>query len=199
MNTRVLNPLAIALGTVLLASCATVPKELAGTYAEITPQQASSGNVSGSSVRWGGQIIQTEPGPHDTCIYVLGKPLASDDARPEMSRDSTGRFVACKEGFYDPEVYAKGREVTVTGVLQGVVTHKVGDYEYPYPRVNAAAIHLWPIPVVYNRAYNAWNDPFWGPGWGAWGPWGYDPFWYAPPVIVVRPPPPPPPPPPPKG
>ena len=199
MNTRVLKPLAMALGTVLLASCATVPKNLAGSYAEITPQQASNGNVSGTSVRWGGQIIQTEPGHQDTCFYVLGKPLASGDARPEMSRDSTGRFVACKQGFYDPEVYAKGRDITVVGVLQGVVTRKVGDFEYPYPRVAANAVHLWPVPVVYRRGYyGGWNDPFWGPGW--WGPWGggwgYDPFWYAPgPVVIVRPAPPPPPPP----
>ncbi len=199
MNTRALKPLAMALGTVLLASCATVPKNLAGSYAEITPQQASNGNVSGTSVRWGGQIIQTEPGHQDTCFYVLGKPLASGDARPEMSRDSTGRFVACKQGFYDPEVYAKGRDITVVGVLQGVVTRKVGDFEYPYPRVAANAVHLWPVPVVYRRGYyGGWNDPFWGPGW--WGPWGggwgYDPFWYAPgPVVIVRPAPPPPPPP----
>ena len=204
MTTRMLKPLALALGTVLLASCATVPKELAGSYADITPQQASNGGVSGTAVRWGGDIIQTEPGRNDTCFYVLGKPLASNDARPRSSSDSIGRFVACKRGFYDPEVYAKGREITVTGMLQGVITRKIGDYEYPYPRVEANAVHLWSLPVMYNRGYyNSWNDPFWGPGWGGgWGgPWGYDPFWYAPgPVVIVRPaPPPPPPPPPPKG
>lgn len=195
-KSRVVKPLAIALGTALLASCATVPKELAGSYADITPIQASQGNMSGTAVRWGGQIIHTEPGPGDTCFYVLGKPLASDDARPRASSESLGRFVACKHGFYDPEIYAKGRQITVTGTLDGVVTRKVGDYEYPYPRVQANAVHLWPLPVVYNRGYDrGWYDPFWGPNW--WGPWGYDPFWYAPqPVIVVRPAPPPPPPPP---
>lgn len=194
MNIRPIKPLAIALGTLLVASCATVPKDLTGQYAEITPQQASNGNVSGTQVRWGGVIIETEPGPQNTCFYVLGKPLDSSDARPQAARDSTGRFVACKHGFYDPEVYVKGREVTVTGTLQGVVTRKVGDYEYPYPRVDASVVHLWAVRPVYTRGYsNAWNDPFWGPGW--WGPWGYDPFWYAPPpVIVVRPLPPPPPP-----
>ncbi len=208
MKTRVLKPLAMALGTVLLASCATVPKDLAGSYADISPQQAGNGSVSGASVRWGGQIIQTEPGHDHTCFYVLGKPLDSSDARPELSRDSTGRFVACRQGFYDPEVYAKGRAITVTGVLQGVVTRKVGDYEYPYPRVEAGAVHLWPVRMAYSRGYySRWNDPFWGgPGWwGPWGGWGYDPFWYAPAPVVVVPdvdppaPPPPPPPPPPKG
>lgn len=195
MKIRPIKPLAIALGTVLLASCATVPKDLVGQYAEITPQQASNGGVSGTQVRWGGVIIETDPGHDNTCFYVLGKPLDSGDARPQGVRDSTGRFVACKQGFYDPEVYAKGREITVTGMLQGVVTRKVGDYEYPYPRVEASVVHLWPVRPVYERGYyrNTWNDPFWGPGW--WGPWGYDPFWYAPPpVIVVRPVPPPPPP-----
>ncbi|EQD59053.1 Outer membrane lipoprotein Slp, partial [mine drainage metagenome] len=82
------------------------------------------------------------------------------------------RFVACHPGFYDPEVYAKGRELTVTGTLQGTVVRRVGQYDYPYPRVVADAIHLWPIRVAY-RGYYGYNSSFYSPFWGL----GYSPWW----------------------
>ena len=172
MSYQVLKPLAVTLAVLGLASCATVPRELAGHYAAITPQQASAGAVAGTQVRWGGKIIETDPGRGETCIYVLGKPLNSSDARPRISADSIGRFVACHPGFYDPEVYAKGRELTVTGTLQGTVVRRVGQYDYPYPRVVADAIHLWPVRVAY-RGYYGYNSSFYSPFWGP----GYSPWW----------------------
>jgi outer membrane lipoprotein len=199
MHLHNLKPLAIALAVAGLSACATVPRDLAGQFTALTPQQASDGGASGARVRWGGEIIQTEPARDQTCFYVLGKPLDTGDARPIAHADSIGRFVACRQGFYDPEVYAKGRELTVAGVLQGTVVKKVGDYDYPYPRVVADAMHLWPVRMRYARQPDPFYDPFWGPWYNPWwgGPFGYG---FGPPVYVVRqaPPPPPPPPPPPK-
>jgi outer membrane lipoprotein len=145
-------------------------------------------------VRWGGEIISTEPGQQSTCFYVLGRPL-DDQARPVRSgnNDSQGRFVACRAGFYDPEVFARGREITVTGAIQGTMTRKVGDYDYNYPRVDANVVYLWPKrPAVVGYPYGpGWYDPFWGPYWGPWGPywgggWGWGGGWYGGGVIVVR-------------
>jgi outer membrane lipoprotein len=74
----------------------------------------------------------------------------------------------------------------------------VGDYDYPYPRVEANVVYLWPKrPVYVNTPYPpGFYDPFWGPGWGPWGGYGYGYpyYWNRPRVIVVRPAPPPPPP-----
>jgi outer membrane lipoprotein len=186
--------LSLAALSTLLAACATVPQPLQGNFATVTTAGAQQGGANGTQVRWGGNIISTEPGQQSTCFYVLAHPL-DNEARPVSDNTNTqGRFVACRPGFYDPEVFKPGREITVTGAVQGVVTRKVGDYDYAYPRVEANVVYLWPKrPVVVGYPYGpGWYDPFWGPYWGPgwgpyWGGWGAWGGWYAPSrVIVVR-------------
>ncbi|QAU23896.1 Slp family lipoprotein [Dyella sp. M7H15-1] len=177
--------LSLAAACALLAACATVPQPLQGNFANVTSLNAQQSSANGTQVRWGGDIISTEPSQQSTCFYVLGRPL-DNEARPVRNNNSQGRFVACRTGFYDPEVFKPGREITITGAIQGTMTRKVGDYDYAYPRVEAEVIYLWPKrPVVVNYPYYGpgWYDPFWGPYWG--GPyWGWGGL-YAP-VIVVR-------------
>ena len=189
------RPLTLVAALALLGGCATIPKPLEGNFANLSTAAAQQGGAGGTRVRWGGEIIKTEPGPQQTCFYLLSRPLDSQ-ARPVAGSagDNQGRFVACRNGFYDPEVFTRGREMTVTGTLHGTVSQKIGDYDYAYPRVVADVVYLWPkrVPVVsYPPGF---YDPFWGPGWGPgfYGPWGY-PYWGGPNVIVVRPLPPPPP------
>lgn len=176
----------VAVGALALGACATIPKPLEGTYTQVSPQTARSGASNQAQVRWGGQLIKTEPSQGQTCFYVLSHPLDSQ-ARPRVDQPSEGRFVACHSGFYDPEIFTRGREVTVTGTLHGIVSRKVGDYDYPYPRVEAQTIYLWPKRPRYIMYRDPWYDPwgpwpYWGPG-GFWGP-AYYPYYYAPPVIV---------------
>lgn len=190
------RPLSLAAALALLAGCATIPQPLAGNYTSVSTSSAQQGAARGTQVRWGGEIIKTEPGPQQTCFYLLSRPLDSQ-ARPEAgtSGDHQGRFVACRNGFYDPEVFTRGREVTVTGTLNGTLTDKVGDYDYAYPRVEANVVYLWPKRQVYNGYRGGYGpgfyDPFWGPGfYGPWGGgWGY-PYggWGRSSIIVVRPP-----------
>ena len=182
-------------GALALGGCATIPQPLAGNYAPVSLNAARNGAAHATPVRWGGEIVETEPREQQTCFFVLAQPLDSQ-ARPKRGEESLGRFVACKEGFYDPEVFAKGRELTVTGTLDGTVQHKIGQFDYTYPKVEANNVYLWPRrPLYIARPYDAWGpwgpcDPFWSPwgcGWGWGGPW-----YYPPPVIVVpRPAPPP--------
>lgn len=189
-------------GALALGGCATIPQPLAGNYAPVTLDAARSGTANAAQVRWGGEIVETQPQEQQTCFFVLAEPLDSQ-ARPKAGGESLGRFVACKQGFYDPEVFAKGREITVTGTLNGTVQHKIGQFDYAYPKVEASNVYLWPKrPLYIQRPYDPWDrwgpwgDPFWG-GWGPWG-YGYSP-WYAPPRVIVVPRNPPPPPPPKKG
>lgn len=152
-----------------LTACATVPQPLKGDFAKVSLHTAAQSQ--GTRVRWGGEIIETVPDTDHTCIYALSRPLNSQ-ARPQSQDDSMGRFVACHSGFYDPAVFTKGRDITVVGTLDGTVTRKVGEYDYPYPRVAADTIYLWPRPTVDRRAwrdpfmYNPmWRSPFWNPYW----------------------------------
>ncbi|GAB3036496.1 MULTISPECIES: Slp family lipoprotein [Oleiagrimonas] len=176
----------VAAGALTLGACATIPKPLEGTYAQVTPQAARSGASNTAQVRWGGQIIRTEPEAGHTCFYVLAHPLDAS-ARPRVNVSGEGRFVACHSGFYDPEIFVRGREVTFTGTLHGIVSEKVGKYDYPYPRLEANTVYLWPKRPRYTTVYrDPWYDPFWGPSpfWGSgyWSPYYYP---YAPRVIVV--------------
>lgn len=187
------RPLALVAAIALLGGCATMPQPLQGNYADVTSASVQPGSASGTRVRWGGEIIKTEPGPQETCFYILGRRL-DIQARPELGNtgDSQGRFVACHNGFYDPEVFTRGRELTVTGTLEGTVTKKVGDYSYPYPRVKADVVYLWPKrPIYVGTPYPpGFYDPYWGGPWGwgygPWGGWGGG-YWGGPRVIVVRP------------
>jgi outer membrane lipoprotein len=188
------KPLIIAAATLALGACATVPQPLVGNFAPVTTAGAQQGGAGGTKVRWGGEIIKTEPGPQQTCFFILSQNL-DDQARPAGKEgDNQGRFVACRDGFYDPEVFTRGRDITVTGTLHGTVSQKVGDFDYAYPRVEADVVYLWPKRVIYNNAYPYGPygyDPFWGPGfgpyWGGWGGWGYGGFGggYRSRVIVV--------------
>ncbi|MFC5525461.1 Slp family lipoprotein [Rhodanobacter ginsengisoli] len=190
------RPLTLATALALLGGCATIPKPLEGTYTDVSTTSAQQGGAGGTHVRWGGEIIRTEPGQQQTCFYILARPLDSQ-ARPRVGTagETDGRFVACRAGFYDPEVFTRGRELTVTGTLHGTVTEKVGEYDYAYPRVEADVVYLWPTRPIRVDYPPGFYDPFWGPGFGpgyyGYGPWGYSPYWGRPRVIVVRPPPPP--------
>ncbi len=196
------RPLALVASLALLGGCATIPQPLAGTYANVSSASAQQGGAGGTHVRWGGEIIRTEPGPQQTCFYLLSRPLDSQ-ARPQAGSagENLGRFVACRSGFYDPEVFVRGREVTVTGTLHGTISQKVGEYDYAYPRVEADVVYLWPkrpIMVNYPGGFypgGGFYDPFWGPGFGGggyygggWGGGGWgNPYWNRPRVIIVRP------------
>lgn len=192
------RPIILVAALALLAGCVTIPKPLEGTYTDISTVSAQQGAADSQRVRWGGEIIKTEPGPQQTCFYLLSRPLDSQ-ARPRSGNngENQGRFVACRNGFYDPEVFVRGREMTVTGTLQGTVSQKVGEFDYAYPRVEADVVYLWPKRPVHVNYPSGFYDPFWGPGFGpGYYGWG-NPYWnYPRRVIVVRPAPAPPPPPP---
>lgn len=186
-----------AAGALALGGCATIPQPLEGNFPPVSLTAARSGTAITTPVRWGGEIIETQPREQQTCFFVLAEPLDSQ-ARPQPEDNSLGRFVACKDGFYDPEVFQKGREITVTGTLAGTAQHKIGSFDYTYPKVEANNVYLWPKRPLYVERpyrYSPWAgfcDPFWSP-WGCgWG----GPLYYPPRVIVVQPKPPPPPPPP---
>jgi outer membrane lipoprotein len=86
--------------------------------------------------------------------------------RPKKSDQTEGRFIACKPGFYDPEVFKKGREVTLTGKIIHLDVRKVGEYDYHFPVVDFDFMILW--PKLRNRVYYDhyrpyyWHYPYYG-------------------------------------
>lgn len=146
---------------ILLAGCVSAPAPLQVPFTPITPADAVKRGTAGDPVRWGGTIARVEPHAERTCFEIVGRAL-DDRARPYLGHDhSTGRFLACRAGFYDPEVFARHRAVTVAGRIDSFESRRIGDYDYRYPRVAAEVIYLWPerreVDVIYTSPY-----PWWG-------------------------------------
>jgi outer membrane lipoprotein len=174
---------ATAIGSLLLAGCAVAPQPLRGEFSPITPQESAQAGRSGDRVRWGGEIVTVETRADRSCIEVLGKPLAGT-GRPGTGDVSVGRFFACRAGFYDPALFAAGRDLTVTGRVEGFEQRAIGEYDYRYPRVDAEVLYLWPERVperMHHPHYGLWMWPHHPPGF-----WGYP---YQPVRVIVRPPP----------
>jgi len=154
----------------IFAGCVKPPVALrGGPFTAVTVADAQQRELAGARVRWGGPIARVENHELDTCFEVVSKPLDAA-ARPLPSDDSPGRFIACAPGFLDPAVYARDREVTVIGTMREVVTGKIGDFEYRFPRVDADRVYLWPereVRVVYPYPL----DPWWG-------------YWYGPQIVT---------------
>lgn len=170
MNIRA--PLLVSLAAIALAGCASAPKPLAGVYAPLLPDDAARAQTTGATVRWGGELVAVDTQAARTCFEVVARPLSAS-ARPESVDRSAGRFLACRRGFYDPAVFAVGREVTVTGRVDAYETRRIGEYDYRYPRVAADVVYLWPErrDVQARYAPSPFWSPYWGPYWGPWGPW----------------------------
>ena len=93
------------LTTLLASACTTIPEQLKGDYTTLLPENTSDNDL-GSLVRWGGVILETRPETDHTCFEILSKQLQKS-MRPKTADKSDGRFIACKPGFYDPEVFEK--------------------------------------------------------------------------------------------
>ena len=154
------------LATLLSAGCATtVPKEIREPPPDnpaLAEVRTATQRFIGAHVRWGGTIASVDNRETETRVEVVARELGRD-GRPRETDRSPGRFIAAIDGFLDPVVYAEGRDLTVTGVIAGEVTHKIGDHDYTFPVVRVNSYLLWPPrpePLPYDVP-----------------PWYYDP-WY---------------------
>jgi outer membrane lipoprotein len=171
----------IGVAALALASCATVPTPLKGDFPALTPREAVEQGATAQRVRWGGEIIEVQPKASTTCFEVLARAL-DWSARPMLRDPAGGRFIACRSGFYDPEVFERGRLVTVVGEVTGTDVAKVGEFDYRYPHVAADAIYLWPPRSQYSGPPPYWDPWMYGYPYG-WGPyWG--PYWGG--SVIIR-------------
>ncbi|MCK9188539.1 Slp family lipoprotein [Acidithiobacillus sp.] len=170
---NILKALTAVIVAIVLGGCETVTP-VSGQFPPITPHQAQAGAEGGKLVRWGGTLIQAQPKAQETCFTVMALPLRQD-GRPYLGqkRFDEGRFIACAPGFYDPVLYAAGREITFVGTVTGVHVEKIGGYEYPYPNLQASTVYLWPVEEPEPTTSTVFiNGGWYGGPWGPWGWWG---------------------------
>lgn len=170
----------LTLGLILLVASGCAPRPIAKVYR----QQAAAEQITfamalhnpdayvGRLVVWGGIIIETNNTSSGTDIIVLQTPLGRGE-RPEGAEYSQGRFIAHSTNLLDPEIYQKGREITLAGVISGKETLPLGGTTYTYPMVDVKQLHLWQKRPQYRYVYPPYYYGYWGPYWG-WGP----PYWY---------------------
>ena len=143
----------------LLAGCTTLPRPLQGEFAPLQPADAARDGAVGAPVRWGGRIVSVQPEADRTCFEIVAITLGRD-ARPLRRDHSPGRFLACRAGYYEPEIFQPGRDVTLVGRVEGFETRKVGDFDYRYPRIDAGVVYLWPerrdVDVIVERRPWGW-------------------------------------------
>jgi outer membrane lipoprotein len=96
----------------------------------------------GRMALWGGEIIHTRNTKDETWIELLQHPLAGND-RPNRAAVSEGRFLIRHDGFLDPAVYGRGREITVAGEIQGRKIQPMDEIEYNFPVVSDKELVLW--------------------------------------------------------
>jgi len=124
----------------------------------------------GDIVLWGGVIIKTVNLNQESEIFVLDTPLDHWE-EPEPEQYSRGRFIAKTAGFLEPEVYRKGKKITLAGEIIGAKTLPLGKTEYRYPVVMIKQFHVWK-KVPYYPYYYGWYGPYYGP----YGPY-YSPYY----------------------
>jgi len=167
----------LAVAAAALSSCTTIPRQLQGDYAEVSPARVQPDQY-GTSVRWGGVLVDTRNEKDRTCFEVLSRPL-DRNMRPREEDSTAGRFIACTNGFHDPEVYAKGREVTITGRIKNVEVRKIDEFNYRYPVLEITDMVLWEERknvMIYDPFY----DPFYFPYYWGRPYWDYYPYYRYP-------------------
>jgi starvation-inducible outer membrane lipoprotein len=122
----------------------------------------------GQVVIWGGVILETVIHAEGTELVILEAPLGTA-GEPLSADQSAGRFLAWTTSHFDPEIYHRGRRLTLAGTLEVSQTRLLGDLEYAYPVVRIEQHYLWPVPQYlyfvpggYGSASWGWYAPYYG-------------------------------------
>ncbi|MCE5313267.1 MAG: Slp family lipoprotein [Nitrospiraceae bacterium] len=130
----------------LVAGCAhVISKEVLTSAGPQPPSEKLFANpdiFKGKTVIVGGVIASSKNTADGTYIEVVSKPLSST-GRPQKTDTSYGRFIIRYTGFLETSVYAKDREITVAGIVNGTKTEKLGEIDYRYLLITAREIYLF--------------------------------------------------------
>ena len=142
----------------------------------VSEVQSSSDQFVGTTVRWGGLIINVENQESFTWIELVSRRL-SNKGKPIDDDSSVGRFIAKFDQFADPKIFAIGRLLTVVGNIEGHTTKPIGEFLYTFPIVTVTASHLW-RPDPEPRRYEPPSYWIYDPWYPFLYPHRHPPYWY---------------------
>lgn len=96
----------------------------------------------GDTMILGGVVIESLNREEGTELLILETPLDSQ-GMPADEVFSRGRFIAKTSRYLDPEIYTRGRKVTLAGEILGKETRPLGETHYGYPVIQVRELHLW--------------------------------------------------------
>jgi outer membrane lipoprotein len=114
----------------------------------------------GTRVRWGGTIIRVERDASGNSRVEVVERRLDDTGRPLPGSPSDGRFIILAAPSVDPDLYARGGEVTVAGVLADAVDGRIGDAPTRLPVVRVEQFVRWEPRW---RSHPYYYDPWYGP------------------------------------
>lgn len=177
--------LVIVLLSVTVLSCAPVlRKDYMDTGIRDIPLseiKENPGIYKGKIFILGGIIVSarvTEEGSLVEAIYLHA------DSRGYLDRGSNGRYIALyprESGILDPQIYRKGRRITLAAEFVSTREGKIDDANYVYPFFLIKDLYLWDERTYnYPSYYPYYYDPYW---WGAtypywWPYWRPYPYWW---------------------
>ena len=136
----------ILLLSMVLAGCSTMPpvlKNVSAVDIQLNEVRNNVAGFEGKPVRWGGTIIKVENEDSASRMQILYYPLDSS-ARPKLDETSQGRFLIQTQKFLDPAIYKKNSKITVTGLLNGTASRRIGKKMLQMPVIDVENDYLWP-------------------------------------------------------
>ncbi len=165
----------LLLTLIMLTSCAPVLRyDLMKKGVFNVPPSAVRGNPEayrGKLFILGGIIVDTRVTDEGTLIEAIYVPVNSLGYLKNLSAVD-GRYLALYDGFLDPLIFRKDREITLAGEFVENRRGKIDGMEYVYPLFRIKEIYLWEEKRYY---YISPPPPPW-----YYPPWWYDPWWYDP-------------------
>lgn len=174
---RVSSVIIFAILASILASCTVISRQrMAEALSDVTfPQlRADTDRYRGQVVILGGHVIEVRNQTDQTVLVILQSPLGSGQ-EPLPSEHSQGRFILRNEGFLDPEVFSKGRTLTVAGRVIDSTEEAIGQERYRYPVLEALEIYLWRPEEDRYPYYPYYRRPYYDP-WYDRRPWRRSPY-----------------------
>jgi len=162
MDGRFIKLIVVASLVMFIASCGGISRQVKSEAIPPVPFPTLVQNPDrylGKTVILGGYVLETKNVEGRSEITILQSPLSFGDV-PKNQDLSQGRFVVSYNGFLDPEVYSKNREITVAGIVEGTVLGTVGEAPYSMLKLQAREIYLWPEKTYYPYYYYDYPYPF---------------------------------------
>jgi outer membrane lipoprotein len=162
-----------------LCSCAPVIRkdliEQGSLNVPLKSMQENPSQYTGRLYILGGLIVKTKFVPEGSLVEAVYVPVDSRGSLQDY-KYAAGRFLALfpkAAGSLEPEIYKKGRKITIAGEFAGTRTGKIDEADYIYPLFNIKEIHLWEEERPYGY------PPSWYYPYGPYGPYGSPyPFWW---------------------